>query len=135
MTAEPPVKLKKTPKQYEAIELMKNHIEVLLEGGSRSGKTFIAIVAIIFRALCVPRSDHLIIRKTYKDCRRSIFNKTLPDAFRILFGGQAKNVYTDNKTDSIIHFKNGSRIGLPEETLMWGTPSITSDLKRKSLSR
>lgn len=101
---------KRNDKQPLAWKLIADKFITLLFGGSRSGKTFIAIVAIIFRALCVPRSDHLILRKTYKDCRRSIFNKTLPDAFRILFGKQARNVYTDNKTDSVIHFKNGSRI-------------------------
>ena len=54
----------KTAKQYDAIELMKKFPEVLLEGGSRSGKTFIGIYALIFRATKFPNSKHLVVRKS-----------------------------------------------------------------------
>ena len=53
----------KTKKQREAIDLMASEPKyTLLYGGSRSGKSFIIIYAIIHRALKEAGSRHLIVR-------------------------------------------------------------------------
>ena len=101
-------KFKRTPKQIEAWKLISSFVTVLLYGGTRSGKSFLFCVAIIYRAMAAPGSDHLILRKTYKDARRTIFKKTLKDALKTVVPDNS--YYSENKTDSIIEFKNGSRI-------------------------
>lgn len=107
MTAEPPVKLKKTPKQYEAIELMKNHVEVLLEGGSRSGKTFIGIYAIFVRALKHSGSRHLVVRRHFNHAKQTIWYQTFPDVEEKALQGVK---YKENKSDWFIQFPNGSQV-------------------------
>jgi hypothetical protein len=96
----------KTAKQYEAIELMKKHTEVLLEGGSRSGKTFIEIYAMIVRGLKTP-SNHLAVRKHFNHAKLSLYHQTIPNVFKIAFPGVK---YKENKTDWFIEFGEGSQL-------------------------
>ena len=56
----PCYKIKKTPKQIEAVKLAGSNETTLFEGGSRSGKTFIVLYMIIIRCLMSPGSRHLI---------------------------------------------------------------------------
>jgi len=86
---------------------MINFIEVLLEGGSRSGKTFIAIYAILARAAKYPGSKHLIVRKAFNHIKLSIWNQTLPEVIKLCFPNLH---YTENKTDWYIELDNGSQI-------------------------
>jgi phage terminase large subunit-like protein len=75
-----------TPKQQEANELLAgqaNHL--LLEGGSRSGKTFVFCRAVVIRALKARNTRHLIARFRFNACRESIFMDTLPKVFRDCF--------------------------------------------------
>lgn len=120
--------MKWTAKQLAALQLFQSHSVTLLYGGSRSGKTYFTVRQIIERALAAPGSDHLIVRKTFKDCRRSIFNKTLKDALKdrskeLAASGVAFKDgvhYKRNKTDSFVEFTNGSRIfceGLDEDRI------------------
>lgn len=98
---------KKTAKQIEAINLMSERIEVLLEGGSRSGKTFINCYAIIARALKHENSHHLIIRKHFNHIKQSIWYQTLPDVLNKAFSDiKVKS----NKSDWFLEFENGSQI-------------------------
>lgn len=78
---------KKTPKQAEAIKLLGTYIKhIALFGGSRSGKTFILIFAIVVR--CIKhKSKHLIIRATFNSIKRSIWLDTLPKVLSICFPG------------------------------------------------
>lgn len=96
----------KNDKQYAAIELMKNYVELLLEGGSRSGKTFIEIYAMIVRGLKTP-SRHLAVRKHFNHAKLSLFHQTIPDVFSKAFPGVK---YKENKTDWFIEFGNGSEL-------------------------
>lgn len=97
----------KTLKQKEAIKLLSsNASDIMLFGGSRSGKTFIAIYAIIVRAAKV-KSRHCILRKKFNHAKRSIWLDTLPKVLRIAFPGLS---YTENKTDFYITLPNGSEI-------------------------
>jgi phage terminase large subunit-like protein len=97
----------KTPKQRTAIDLMTQYIEVLLEGGSRSGKTFIGVYAIIVRASKYAATKHVIVRKAFNHAKLSIWFQTLPDVLKKAF---PELTYTQNKTDWFIQFPNGSQI-------------------------
>lgn len=76
----------KHDKQIEACEILNNYEHALLVGGSRSGKTFIAIRNMILRGLKTP-STHLIVRLHFNDVHRAIYHKTFPDVVRLCFPG------------------------------------------------
>lgn len=98
---------KKTPKQIEATRLMADKQEVLLEGGSRSGKSFIIIRNIILRALKYPGTRHLIVRFRFNHVKQSIWYGTIQDVMKIAFPSIN---YTENRSDWFISFDNGSEI-------------------------
>lgn len=97
---------KKTPKQKEAIDIISNHIETLLEGGSRSGKTFIEIYVMFARAIKYAGTDHLSVRAVFNDAKKALWYKTIPDVHKMCFPTLQVNY---NKTDFFIEFPNGSR--------------------------
>lgn len=97
---------KKTPVQKSAIKLMADYIEVLLEGGSRSGKTFIEIYAMIARGVQKP-SKHVAVRKHFNHAKLSLWHQTIPAVFKIAF----PNVkYKENKSDWFIEFGKDSQL-------------------------
>jgi phage terminase large subunit-like protein len=100
---------KKTPKQIQAIDLMARYIEVNLSGGSRSGKTFIIVYAIIVRALKYPGSRHLIARK-HLNHLKSIITQTVPDVNKKAFNGALE--FEFNRQQQIYTFLNESVIYL-----------------------
>lgn len=87
---------------------------VMLYGGSRSGKTFCAVLAIIIRALKT-KSRHVILRKNFNHVKTSIWADTLPKVLKLRF----PNLEVQwNKTDYYITMPNGSEIwvsGLDDE--------------------
>ena len=98
---------KKTDKQKEATRLMADKEETLLEGGSRSGKTFIIVRNIIFRALKYPKTRHLLVRFRFNHAKQSLWYGTIPDVMQIAF----PNIrYKENKSDWFITFDNGSEL-------------------------
>jgi len=98
-----------TPKQMEALKLINEHKYTLLEGGSRSGKTLIALRYIFLRAFKFKNTDHLIVRKQLKDVRESIAYQGIEQLFSL----SGTNFGTTlNKVDLIYNFENGSRIWL-----------------------
>lgn len=101
--------LKKTIKQQTAIELLnKDHIRyILLSGGSRSGKTFIFVYAMVVRAMKETDSRHLIARFHHKDVIASVGRDTLPKVLKL------KGIpFELNRKDWIFTFPNGSEIWL-----------------------
>ena len=74
----------KNPRQREAIQLLNDNTHTMLYGGSRSGKTFIAIRNIVLRALKAP-SRHLIIRLRNVHVNISIVQDTFPKVMSICF--------------------------------------------------
>ena len=98
---------RKTAKQAEATRLMADKEETLLEGGSRSGKTFIIIRNIIFRALKYPNTRHLIVRFRFNHAKQSIWYGTIPEVMKIAFPNVT---YKDNRSDWFIKFNNGSEL-------------------------
>jgi len=73
-----------TPKQEIAAALMKAHTEVLLEGGSRSGKTLIICAKMIIRAAKYPGTRHLSCRLRFNHAKQSLFYGTFRDAAKLL---------------------------------------------------
>ncbi len=94
--------------QKEALKLLKSGAKhILLFGGSRSGKTTILVIVIIFRAVRYAGSRHLICRLRTKDARSSVLHETLvPWLNKIVGNGRYKLVVHDN----YILLWNGSEI-------------------------
>lgn len=99
---------KPTRIQKKALELIKSGVKhILLFGGSRSGKTVILIMVIIFRCISYPGSRHLICRLRAKDARSSVLNETLLPWLDRTIGS---NAYRYLKHESMIKISNGSEI-------------------------
>lgn len=76
----------KTPDQVRALKLFAGPARyVLLFGGSRSGKTFITLYAVLIRALREPGSRHAILRLRGNAVRQSVLNDTLPKVCSLCF--------------------------------------------------
>lgn len=100
----------KTRKQRDAVNLMGSKPKyTLLYGGSRSGKSFIIIYAIIIRALKAEGSRHLICRFAFNHAKQSLWHDTIPKVLKLCFPGVRP---TWNKSDWFIEFPNGSQIWL-----------------------
>jgi phage terminase large subunit-like protein len=80
------VSFKLTAKQKEAMAYvagMATH--VMLFGGSRSGKTFLHVRNVVFRALKAPRSRHCILRFRFNHIKSSIIFDTFPKVMEVAF--------------------------------------------------
>jgi len=102
--------MKLTPKQEEARLLMSSDVKhILLDGGSRSGKTFLECRQIVARALKAPKSRHAILRFKFKHVKESVGMDTLPSVFEKCFPGVE---YKLHKGDWVFYLPNGSEIWL-----------------------
>jgi len=102
------VVFKPTTIQRKALALLKSGAKhILLYGGSRSGKTTVLVMAIIFRALMYAGSRHLICRYRAKDARSSVLRETLIPWLDNTVG---KNNYYYLSHESMITLFNGSEI-------------------------
>ncbi|MDD3119188.1 MAG: phage terminase large subunit, partial [Victivallales bacterium] len=98
----------KTPDQRRAIDLLGSAARyVLLFGGSRSGKTFILIYALLVRALKAPGSRHAILRAHFNAVKQSVFMDTLPKVRQLAFPGLSCR---ENRSDWLIILPNRSEI-------------------------
>jgi hypothetical protein len=98
----------KTQAQKLAVKLLGSVAKfILLYGGSRSGKSFIIIYAIILRALKESGSRHLIVRFAFSHAKQSLCHDTIPKVLALCFPGVNPNL---NKTDWFYEFSNGSQI-------------------------
>ena len=99
---------KPTAIQKKALALLKGGAKhILLFGGSRSGKTTVLVMAIIYRALCFAGSRHLICRYRAKDARSSVLRETLIPWLDNTVG---KSGYIYLAHESMITLYNGSEI-------------------------
>lgn len=97
-----------TPRQREANRLLAGPARnVMLRGGSRSGKTFILVRAIIQRTINAPGSRHAIFRFRFNHAKTSVWSDTLPKVLKLCF--PALRVRFD-KTDFYVELPNGSQI-------------------------
>jgi len=102
------VMFKPTAVQRKALALLKSGAKhILLFGGSRSGKTTVLVMAIIYRALKFAGSRHLICRYRAKDARSSVMRETLLPWLEKTVG---KNGYTYLAHESMITLFNSSEI-------------------------
>jgi PBSX family phage terminase large subunit len=99
---------KPTAIQKKALALLKGGAKhILLFGGSRSGKTTVLVMAIIYRALCFAGSRHLICRYRAKDARSSVLRETLIPWLDNTVG---KSGYIYLAHESMVTLYNGSEI-------------------------
>ena len=97
-----------TEKQREANRLLGGPARnIMLRGGSRSGKTFLLVRAIIQRAINAPGSRHVIFRFRFNHAKTSVWSDTLPKVLKLCF--PALRVRFD-KTDFYVELPNGSQI-------------------------
>jgi predicted phage terminase large subunit-like protein len=79
----------------------------MLFGGSRSGKTFLLVRAIVIRALKAPGSRHAILRFRFNAAKQSVGLETLPKVMQVCFPSVK---YTIDKSDWYAKLPNGSEI-------------------------
>ncbi|MEO1028163.1 MAG: phage terminase large subunit [Pseudomonadota bacterium] len=97
-----------SPKQKEARKLMAGpQTHTLFAGGSRSGKTFVILYALVMRAIQAEESRHLVARLHNNDVKLSVLLDTFPKLMRLAF---PKVICDINKQDMIGRFTNGSEI-------------------------
>ena len=84
---------------------------VMLFGGSRSGKTFVAVTKLIYDCSVLPRLRAAILRRQHKDVRQSVMMDTFPDVMQRVFQwSDAQITQRMNKADCFFKFDNGSEI-------------------------
>lgn len=81
----------------------------MLFGGSRSGKTFKLVRAVIVRALKAENSRHIILRFRFNHIKSSIVMDTLPKVIKLCWPGLWEKCKLD-RTDWYLKFPNGSEI-------------------------
>ncbi|MFA6100959.1 MAG: terminase family protein, partial [Victivallaceae bacterium] len=80
---------------------------LLLFGGSRSGKTFILLFSIVVRALKAPGSRHAVFRFRHVHVRHAVLFDSFPKLMKLCFPGIE---YKPCQRDGFIRFRNGSEI-------------------------
>lgn len=100
--------VKLTEKQREANRLLAGPARnVMLRGGSRSGKTFVLVRAIIQRAINAPGSRHAIFRFRFNHAKTSVWSDTLPKVLKLCFPTLRARF---DKTDFFVELPNGSQV-------------------------
>jgi len=98
---------KKTDRQKDAINLLKSiATDIMLYGGSRSGKSFILLYAIIVRA-SKTTSRHLICRQHFNHIKTSLWLDTLIKVMKICFPSLQ---YHQSHSDYYLTLPNGSEV-------------------------
>lgn len=97
-----------TPRQREANRLLAGPARnIMLRGGSRSGKTFLLVRALIQRAINAPGSRHAIFRFRFNHAKTSIWADTMPKVLKLCFPTLR---YRFDKTDFYLELPNDSQI-------------------------
>jgi predicted phage terminase large subunit-like protein len=97
-----------TEKQVGAQEKLNGPARhVMLEGGSRSGKTLLIVRKQVQRRLKAPGSYGAIFRFRFGHCKASIVHDTFPKVMRLCFPGVE---YDLNKSDWFATFPGGGRL-------------------------
>jgi phage terminase large subunit-like protein len=101
-------RFKLTGKQEDAQAICAgSSTHVMLFGGSRSGKTFLHIRNVIFRALKAPNSRHGVFRFRLNHLVSSVWLDTLPKVMRIAFPGVE---IVKHEQEKYIELPNGSQV-------------------------
>lgn len=100
--------MKLTAKQEQAqAVLASDATHILLIGGSRSGKTFLLVRNVVFRALKAGNSRHAIFRYRTNAVEASVVKDTFPKVMRECFPGVE---FSLTSKPSVAAFPNGSEI-------------------------
>lgn len=84
---------KLTPKQEEAQRICASDAtHIMLFGGSRSGKTFLLMRNVVFRALKAPGSRHAVLRFRFNHVKASIVLDTFPKVMALAFPDVAYHI-------------------------------------------
>jgi predicted phage terminase large subunit-like protein len=98
-----------TAKQKAQVDLIASDAtHIMAYGGSRSGKTFGFVRAVVIRALA-HKSRHAMLRYRFNHIKASIVLDTLPKVMELCFPGVAEKCKLD-KTDWYYSLPNGSEI-------------------------
>lgn len=99
---------KLTAAQNKANEILAGPAtHIMLAGGSRSGKTFLIIRAMIIRALKAPGSRHAALRFRFGHIKQSIIHDTFPRCMKLCFPQVA---FEMNRSDWFATLPGGSEI-------------------------
>lgn len=99
---------KLTAKQTEANTLLSGPAtHLMLFGGSRSGKTFVLVRAVVTRAIKAKQSRHAILRFRFNAVKASVVADTFPKVMALCFPAIK---YEMNRTDWVAKLPNGSEI-------------------------
>lgn len=97
-----------TEKQRQANRLLAGPARnIMLRGGSRSGKTFVLVRAIIQRAINAPGSRHVIFRFRFNHAKTSVWSDTLPKVLKLCFPDLRVRF---DKTDFYVELPTGSQV-------------------------
>lgn len=100
-----------SPAQDRAMDMMiSDAVHCALGGGSRSGKTFLLVRAVLIRALKEPNSRHAIFRFRFNAVKASVIRDTLPKVIRLCFPQLPSVDSMLDKTDWYLKLPNGSEI-------------------------
>ena len=99
------IKVGLADKQELAAGVIADNRVTLLEGGSRSGKTFVALCVMVLRSTRHENTRHLVTRFRFSHAKQAICYDTMPAVLRELGIKGALN-----KTDWFYEFSNGSTI-------------------------
>ena len=97
-----------TPKQQEGADILAGQAtHIMFGGGSRSGKTFLFMLAILTRALRAPGSKHTVLRFRFNHVKQSIIYGTLPQVLKLCFPQVKAEM---NKSDWFLQLPGGSEV-------------------------
>lgn len=100
--------MKFTARQDEAQRVITGDAtHCMLFGGSRSGKTFLHMRNVVFRALKAPASRHVVFRFRLNHIKASILLDTFPKVMRLAFPGVRFDL---SKTDFVATWPNESQV-------------------------
>lgn len=100
-----------TPAQDRAMDVLSSSaMHTALGGGSRSGKTFLIVRALLIRAMTAPGSRHAIFRFRFNSIKASIVYDTLPKVLDLCFPDLPPLTTMLNKTDWFMRLPNGSEL-------------------------
>ena len=97
-----------TEDQRTALKLIGGTVRnLLLFGGSRSGKTLILLFSIVLRALKAPGSRHAVFRFRKIHVREAVLMDTFPKLMKLCFPGIQ---YKSHEQAGYVRFRNGAEI-------------------------
>jgi phage terminase large subunit len=104
-------KVEWNPKQIDGVKLLSDFTKkfILFFGGSRSGKTFLAVYFILYRARHFAGSKHLIARYSFANAKKTIWLQTILPLAR---KDEKLGLCRINENEGIIKYNNGSLVVL-----------------------